>query len=168
MALVVEVLDDEDPVLGDGDPVLDDEGLPGSSASAGRPAEISLADVVAAGKAAYCWLDVVVTLRNVVRNQGADVESRPPTSPATGWAAPQPDRRRPRSGDHRAGVPEESRRPVGAPDPEEPGGPSGPPRCAGADPCRASAGDPDMDLIQPCAHSCTAASRPSLRIHTHA
>jgi hypothetical protein len=70
MALVVEVLDDEDPVLGDGDPVLDDEGLPGSSASAGRPAEISLADVVAAGEAAYCWLDVVVTLRNVVRHQG--------------------------------------------------------------------------------------------------
>lgn len=124
MALVVEVLDDEDPVLGDGDPVLDDEGLLGSSASAGRPAEISLADVVAAGEAAYCWLDVVVTLRNVVRHQGADVESRPPTSPATGWAAPQPDRRRPRSGDHRAGVPEEGRRPVGAPDPEEPGGPS--------------------------------------------
>src|SRR4051812_50137027 len=107
MALVVEVLDDEDPVLGDGDPALDDEGLPGSSASAGRPAEISLADVVAAGKAAYCWLDVVVTLRNVGRNQGGGVESRPPPSPATGWAAPQPGRRGPRSGGPPAGVPGE-------------------------------------------------------------
>ena len=61
--------------------VLDDDELTGSSAPAGRPAELSLADVVAAGRAAYCWLDVVVTLRDVTRHQGADVEPRPPASP---------------------------------------------------------------------------------------
>ena len=74
MALVAEVLDEED--------------LLGSPAPAGRPAELSLADVVAAGRAAYCWLDVIVTLRNVTRHQEAEVEHRPPTSPATSLAAP--------------------------------------------------------------------------------
>ena len=68
--------------------VLDDDELTGSSAPAGRPAELSLADVVAAGRAAYCWLDVVVTLRDVTRHRGADVAPRPPTSPATGVTAP--------------------------------------------------------------------------------
>lgn len=73
MALVAEVMDEE---------------LPGSPAQADRPAELSLADVVAMGRAAYCWLDVVVTLRNVTRHQEADAEPRPPTSPATSLAAP--------------------------------------------------------------------------------
>ena len=75
LALVAEVLDEE---------------LPGSPALADRPAELSLADIVAAGRAAYCWLDVVVTLRNVTRHQEVDAEHRPPTSPATSLAAPPP------------------------------------------------------------------------------
>lgn len=81
VALVGDVLDDEYLVQ-------DDEDLLGSSAPAGRPAEISLADVVAAGRAAYCWLDVIVTLRNVTRHHRADAEPRPPTNPATSLAAP--------------------------------------------------------------------------------
>ncbi len=70
--------------------VLDEEELTGSSAPAGRPAELSLADVVAAGRAAYCWLDVIVTLRNVTRHHGADTQSRPLPDPATSLAAPPP------------------------------------------------------------------------------
>ena len=73
LALVAEVLDEEPPA---------------SPAQLDQPAELSLADVVAAGRAAYCWLDVVVTLRDVTRHQGVDVEPRPPTSPATSSTAP--------------------------------------------------------------------------------
>jgi len=73
LALAAEVLDEEPP---------------GSPAQPDRPAELSLADVVAMGRAAYCWLDVVVTLRNVTRHQEADAEHRPPTNPATSLAAP--------------------------------------------------------------------------------
>lgn len=54
VALLTEVLDDPEV-----DREQDDE-----------PAGISLEDVVAAGRAAYCWLDVVVTLRNVARHLG--------------------------------------------------------------------------------------------------
>ena len=64
LALVAEALDDE---------ALDDEEFPNSSAQPeqpDQPAELSLADVVAAGQAAFCWLDVVVTLRNVTRHHG--------------------------------------------------------------------------------------------------
>jgi hypothetical protein len=55
--------------------VLDgDEARPGRSTTSAAPddspAELSLADVVAAGQAAYCWLDVMVTLRNVTRHHG--------------------------------------------------------------------------------------------------
>jgi hypothetical protein len=51
MTLMTEVLDGEEP--------------PWSSVQAGRSAEPKLADVVAAGRAAYCWLDTVVTLRSI-------------------------------------------------------------------------------------------------------
>ena len=44
--------------------------LPPPAAPDDRPAEFSLADVVAAGRAAYCWLDVIVTLRDVARHLG--------------------------------------------------------------------------------------------------
>lgn len=54
MALLTEVLDDPEA-----DRAQDDQ-----------PAGISLEDVVAAGRAACCWLDVVVTLRNVARHLG--------------------------------------------------------------------------------------------------
>lgn len=40
-----------------------------SSAPDRRPAQLPLADVVAEGRAAYCWLDVVVSLRSVTRHQ---------------------------------------------------------------------------------------------------
>jgi hypothetical protein len=43
-----------------------------SSAGDPLPAEISLADVVTAGRAACCWLDVIVHLRNVIRRHGSD------------------------------------------------------------------------------------------------
>ncbi len=49
--------------------VLDGEAPSGTSAQPEAPAELSLEDVVAAGRAAFCWLDVVVTLRNVDRHQ---------------------------------------------------------------------------------------------------
>ena len=54
VALLTEVLDD---------PEVDRE-------QDDQPAGISLEDVVAAGRAAYCWLDVLVTLRNVARHLG--------------------------------------------------------------------------------------------------
>lgn len=54
VALLTEVLDDPEA-----DRAQDDQ-----------PAGISLEDVAAAGRAAYCWLDVVVTLRNVARHLG--------------------------------------------------------------------------------------------------
>ena len=54
MVLVAEVLDGEAP-----------------SAQSEPPAELSLEDVVAAGRAAFCWLDVVVSLRNVERHRAS-------------------------------------------------------------------------------------------------
>lgn len=57
MALVAEVLDGEAPS--------------GTSAQPEAPAALSLEDVVAAGRAAFCWLDVVVWLRNVDRHQAS-------------------------------------------------------------------------------------------------
>jgi len=55
--------------------VLDDQGAdcaehPLSAVPDDQPAELSLEDVVAAGRAAFCWLDVVVTLRNVAQHLG--------------------------------------------------------------------------------------------------
>jgi hypothetical protein len=61
MTLLTGVLDD---------PEADRAEAPTSAAPNDRPAELSLEDVVAAGRAAYCWLDVVVTLRNVARHRG--------------------------------------------------------------------------------------------------
>ena len=58
MTLLTEVLDPE-------------AGCPGAPASAvreDRPAELSLEDVVAAGRAAFCWLDAVVTVRELARH----------------------------------------------------------------------------------------------------
>ena len=63
MGLAVEVLDDEE-ACGDEHPT--------SAAQDRRLAELSLADVVAAGQAAYCWLDVIVSLRQVTRRHGPD------------------------------------------------------------------------------------------------
>jgi hypothetical protein len=52
------------------DPEADCAEAPTSAAPNDQPAELSLEDVVAAGRAAFCWLDVVVTLRNVARHLG--------------------------------------------------------------------------------------------------
>lgn len=43
---------------------------PTSAGRRDRPTGMCLEDVVAAGRAAFCWLDVVVTLRNVARHHG--------------------------------------------------------------------------------------------------
>lgn len=61
MTLLTEVLDDPD---------TDCPGAPASAARDDRPAELSLEDVVAAGRAAFCWLDVVVTVRDLARRLG--------------------------------------------------------------------------------------------------
>ena len=71
MTLLTEVLD----------PEADCPGAPASAVREDRPAELSLEDVVAAGRAAFCWLDVLVTLQNVARHHG----------PAAGaWTACEP------------------------------------------------------------------------------
>ena len=62
MTLLTEVL---------ADPEADCAEAPTSAAPDDRPAELSLEDVVAAGRAAFCWLDVVVWLRNVDRHQAS-------------------------------------------------------------------------------------------------
>jgi hypothetical protein len=61
MTLLTGVLDD---------PEADCAEAPTSAAQDDEPAELSLEDVVAAGRAAFCWLDVVVTLRDVARHLG--------------------------------------------------------------------------------------------------
>jgi hypothetical protein len=61
MTLLTEVL---------ADPEADCAEAPTSAAPDDRPAELSLEDVVAAGRAAFCWLDVVVVLRDVARHLG--------------------------------------------------------------------------------------------------
>ena len=61
MALLTEVLDD---------PEADRAGVPAPAAPDDRPADLSLEDVVAAGRAAFCWLDVLVTLRDAARDLG--------------------------------------------------------------------------------------------------
>ena len=60
-ALLTGVLDDPD---------ADGAQAPTSAAPGDRPAAISLEDVVTAGRAAFCWLDVVVTVRNAARHLG--------------------------------------------------------------------------------------------------
>ena len=59
MTLLTEVLDAPD---------TDCPGAPASTAQDDRPAELSLEDVVAAGRAAFCWLDAVVTVRELARD----------------------------------------------------------------------------------------------------
>jgi hypothetical protein len=61
--LAVQVLDGKDACCDD---------LTTSSAGDLRPAELSLSDVVASGRAACCWLDVIVHLRSVIRRHGSD------------------------------------------------------------------------------------------------
>ena len=51
-------------------PEADRAEAPTSAPEDDRPAELSLADVVAAGRAAFCWLDVVVTVRDLARHLG--------------------------------------------------------------------------------------------------
>ena len=51
-------------------PEADRAAVPTSDPEDDRPAELSLADVVAAGRAAFCWLDVVVTVRDLARHLG--------------------------------------------------------------------------------------------------
>ena len=60
MTLLTEVL---------ADPEADCAEAPTSAAPDDRP-ELSLEDVVAAGRAAFCWLDVVVTVRDLARHLG--------------------------------------------------------------------------------------------------
>jgi hypothetical protein len=60
MTLLTEVLD----------PEADCAEAPTSAAQDDEPAELSLEDVVAAGRAAFCWLDVVVTVRDLARHLG--------------------------------------------------------------------------------------------------
>jgi hypothetical protein len=52
------------------DPEADRAGAPPSAPGGDRPAELSLEDVVAAGRAAFCWLDAVVTVRDLARHLG--------------------------------------------------------------------------------------------------
>ena len=60
VALLTRVRDGEEDERAD---------APTSDAQDDQPAGISLEDVVAAGRDACCWLDVVVWLRNATRHQ---------------------------------------------------------------------------------------------------
>lgn len=62
MALLTGLLDD---------PEVDCAEASTSAAPNDQPAKLSLEDVVAAGRAAFCWLDVVVSLRNAERHQAS-------------------------------------------------------------------------------------------------
>jgi hypothetical protein len=73
MTLLAVVLDDREADCAELTlPVAPDDcaQLPPPAAPDDCAAEFSLADVVAAGRAAYCWLDVIVTLRDVARHLG--------------------------------------------------------------------------------------------------
>ncbi|GAB3314806.1 hypothetical protein GCM10027451_30050 [Geodermatophilus aquaeductus] len=84
IGLAAEVLDGEEARSG---------GLATPAAQDSDRAEPSLADVVAAGRAAYCWLDVIVTVRNVTRHHGPVAGASPRPGPTASLAAPPPDRR---------------------------------------------------------------------------
>ncbi len=60
MTLLTEVLDN---------PEADCAQAPTSAAEDDQPAGISLEAVVTGGRAAFCWLDVVVSLRTADRHQ---------------------------------------------------------------------------------------------------
>ena len=79
MGLVVQVLDCE---------AADRYPSPTASAGQQRPAELSLADVVDAGRAAFVWLDVIVSLRHITRHDGLPREPRPVMSPASTGLSP--------------------------------------------------------------------------------
>jgi hypothetical protein len=61
MSLLTGVLDD---------PEADCAQAPTPARPDDRPAELSLEDVVATGRAAFCWLDVLVMLRDVALHLG--------------------------------------------------------------------------------------------------
>ncbi|PRY35567.1 hypothetical protein LY71_1287 [Geodermatophilus tzadiensis] len=67
LSLVAQALDD-------GDAGCDES--PTSSAQDHKPTELCLADVVDAGRAAFVWLDVIVSLRHVPRHDGLLREPR--------------------------------------------------------------------------------------------
>ncbi|SDM01160.1 hypothetical protein SAMN05660642_01324 [Geodermatophilus siccatus] len=73
MTLLAEVLD----------PEADRAEAPTSAAQDHRPAELSLEDVVAAGRAAFCWLDVVVTMRDLARHLGSAAGASTPCEPGS-------------------------------------------------------------------------------------
>ena len=80
LSLVAQALDDQEAGC---------DQHPTSSAPAHRPAELSLADVVDAGRAAFVWLDVIVSLRHATRHDGPPRGPRPVVSPApTGLPGP--------------------------------------------------------------------------------
>src|SRR4051794_41791409 len=81
MALLTGLLDDRE---------VDYAEASTSAAPNDQPAKLSLEDVVAAGRAAFYWLDVVVTCREWPDTSGRPPERRPPASPATGSAALHP------------------------------------------------------------------------------
>ncbi|WP_369255278.1 hypothetical protein [Geodermatophilus amargosae] len=84
IGLAAEVLDDEEARRdGRATPAATDHG----------PARLILADVVAAGRAAYCWLDVIITVRTVARHHGPVAGASPRPRLAASLAAPPPDRR---------------------------------------------------------------------------
>ena len=66
MTLLTGVLDDDQEAGCEADCAE----TPTHAAQDDQPPGISLEDVVAAGRAAFCWLDVVVTLRTVARHLG--------------------------------------------------------------------------------------------------
>jgi hypothetical protein len=80
MTLLTEVLD----------PEADRPGAPASAVRDDRPAELSLEDVVAAGRAAFCWLDAVVTVRELARHLGPAAGTSTACEPATSSAASSP------------------------------------------------------------------------------
>ena len=73
MTLLTEVLD----------PEADRAEAPTPAAQDDRPAELSLEDVVAAGRAAFCWLDVVVTMRDLARHLGPTAGAPIPCEPGS-------------------------------------------------------------------------------------
>ncbi|MGY1762279.1 hypothetical protein ACI79G_15210 [Geodermatophilus sp. SYSU D00779] len=73
MTLLTEVLD----------PEADCAEASTSAAQDERPAELSLEDVVAAGRAAFCWLDVVVTVRDLARHLGSTAGAPIPCEPGS-------------------------------------------------------------------------------------
>ena len=64
-------------------PEADRAEAPTSAAGGDRPAELSLEDVVAAGRAAFCWLDVVVTVRDLARHLGPAAGASTPCRPGS-------------------------------------------------------------------------------------